>query len=101
MTKSHLEPGLMVNVIDLVLYADGLKMVLGDSPDGSERNAQHLASYYMSFNTAMNLRNMLNRVFPSEPPKNAVENSGEEVGKGADAQPEPAGRPESSISTAS
>lgn len=99
MTKSHLEPGTFTNVIDLVLYADGLKMVLGDSPDGTERGAEHLASYYMSLTTAINLRNMLNRVFPPEPSKNAAENSGEKDGQGANPKPEPAGRPEGGVPT--
>lgn len=94
MTQSHLTPGTMINLIDLVLYADGLKLVFSDSPDGNHRTAEHVGSYYMTTNTALTLRNMLNRVYPPEP-NNVAEDTREKVWEGSDEKPElDAGREE-------
>jgi hypothetical protein len=73
----------MANVIDLVLYADGIKIVFGDSPDGSERSAEHLGSYFMTMATAQRLQGMLNRVFRTH----ADQDQRAEDGQETDAKP--------------
>lgn len=67
-TKPHLEPGVMVNVIDLTVYDDGIKVTFGDSPDGSERAAEHRGSFFMTQHTACRLHDLLSRLFPPATP---------------------------------
>lgn len=86
--KAHLEPGVMANVVDIVVYADGIKLVFGDSPDGTERNAEHLGSYYLTSATAARLGGMLTEVFVR---RNAAANARENDRQGADEEHKPTG----------
>lgn len=63
MSKSHLEPATLANVVDITVYADGIKLTFGDSPDGTERSMEHRGSYFLSTKTASFLTNTLMKMY--------------------------------------
>lgn len=67
MSRPHLEPGVMVNIVDITFYLDGVKITFGDSPDSSERNAQHRGSFFMSNDTGRKLLDLLTRCYGRTP----------------------------------
>lgn len=72
--RVHLEPGVLVNIVDITLYQDGIKITFADSPDGTERSAEHRGSYYLANDTAKKLVSMLTRVYGTRTGINADEN---------------------------
>lgn len=88
MTKQHREPAIMVNICDVTMYADGVKLTFGESPDGAERNSDHRGSFFMTYDVLENISNALQRVMLIRNPKNAAAHAREEFRQSADTKPE-------------
>lgn len=80
--KFHLKPGVVVNVFDLIVYADGIKITFADSPDGTERSAEHRGSFYLTPQTARRLHEVLGHLYaqPGAQAKKAEPNADTDEG---------------------
>lgn len=84
------DPALFINTVQVVVYGGGVRVVLGDSPDGVDENATTQGSFYMSDATAGMLCAMLSKYLGA---KYANQDAGTKNGQGIGAQPIPdAGR---------